>query len=67
MTARALCPTCGRTLPVRSDDRLPRHWPSARDHLAREPRCPSSQIGTRYWPEQDTSSGPVRVQRTQER
>lgn len=64
MTDRALCPTCGRILTVRSDGRLPKHWGSGRAHLAGEDRCPDSQLGTRHWPTQDTSDGTVRVRRT---
>lgn len=64
MSARALCPECGRTLDVRSDDRLPRHWSSPRAQLAGQERCPASQAPTRYWREEHTASGPVRVKRT---
>lgn len=58
---RALCPECGRVMTVRSDDRLPKHWPSPRAQLAGQDRCPGSTAPTRYWPEQQTTSGPVRT------
>lgn len=49
MSALALCPVCGKTLTARSDDRLPRHWPTRRHRLAGEPRCDGSLMATRNW------------------
>lgn len=61
MSARAMCPECGRVLTVRSDERLPKHWKSPRAQLAGEPRCEGSQVGTRHWP---TSTTGIRHKRT---
>jgi len=63
MTARAVCPVCGRKLDVRADDRLPSHWWSPREQLAGADRCEGSQMGTRFWPVVTSSEGPVRYQR----
>ena len=60
MTA-AQCPTCGQTLTVRSDDRLPRHWKSARAQIGGDPQRPGSQEGTRRWPDKQVGSRTVRV------
>jgi len=57
----AQCPTCGQSLTVRSDDRLPRHWASERARLAGDPQCPSSQEGTRHWPDQQAGKRTVRI------
>jgi hypothetical protein len=60
MSARAFCPVCGRTLTVRADDRLPKHWSSPRQQLAGATRCLGSTKPTRHWP---TSDDGVRYQR----
>ena len=56
MTTRALCPTCGNTLTVRSDHKLPRHWGSRRSQLAGQDRCEGSELNVRRW-----STGPAGV------
>src|SRR5699024_6725312 len=43
----------------------PEHVEEARRHLAGQDRCPGSMAPTRYWHEQQTTSGPVRVKRNQ--
>lgn len=66
MTAHALCPLCARTLPVRTDERLPRHWKSERDTRARltgEPQCKGSELYTLQWPTYRIGSRTVRIKR----
>lgn len=49
----ATCPECGRTVRVRTDDRIIRHWPTDREQRARmagEPQCSGSDLLTRRWP-----------------
>lgn len=60
MTARAICPECGKTLHVRADHRLPRHWESRAHWIAGEPRCSGSELKTRRW---STGDGGVLYQR----
>lgn len=63
MSARAICPECGRTLTVRTDDRLPKHWKSERSQRSGDDRCPGSTRPTRFWPVATSTEGPVRYQR----
>lgn len=62
MTA-AQCPVCGQVLTVRSDDRLPRHWPSERSRLWGGDKCAGSQEGTRSWPDKQIRGRTVRVKK----
>lgn len=67
MTALATCPHCLRRIRVRTDQRIPRHWPTELAERDGDPKCPGSELGTRFWPVETTADGPARYDKRSRR
>lgn len=61
--AVAICPDCGKTLPVRVDERIARHWKSELDRRHNDAKCVGSELDTRHWKTVTTTDGPARFKR----